>query len=165
VTRSNQYHVTNATRYQARPPKQIGAHEYLAEIGVCLDDGHQVFMIDLDDLTPLAHTDREDRASPRERIDLTAHLPRPMNYYYRLDIVGYAHDFQFSCDHNEETRVAGARPYQDLTALDLTCAAVGSDARNLRGRKRRKCLIFRWQPRRRQSGNRIPRSRFDRRRR
>jgi hypothetical protein len=82
VARIPQRGVTAANQH-----RHIGAHEDLAQLGIGLYEGEQLFASELDHLTRLADAQAPQRPAAGDHVALARELPGPVSHDQRLRTV------------------------------------------------------------------------------
>src|SRR5439155_11507168 len=85
MRRPQDHDVADATVDQLHPPQYERTHEYVAQLGIGLDEGQQVVAIDLDDLAVRTSPDLGERGAAREHRDFAGEHPRAERHYDLLD--------------------------------------------------------------------------------
>jgi hypothetical protein len=92
VGRSEQNHIAALGRDEFNAPQNKGAHEYLAELGVGLNDGAQIGFGDDQDLAGIADTHAHQAAGAAQRAHLSGEAAGRVQYHHNLSGDARLHD-------------------------------------------------------------------------
>ena len=143
MIRADEHHVAEVAIDERETAKDERAHEDLAELGVRLHDLQQVLAIELDHVAGLRHSRRDEALPPREHVRFASELAGRVHRDDGLHALLRAEDLNLAAHDDEEARVHHACLDQHITALNGVRHAMRGDARDLRGRERRKGVVHR----------------------
>ena len=141
VHRSDQHRVAEAAADQLHPPENERPHQDLAELGVVLHERQHRLAIEHDDLARLADPRAEQRAAPRDHVDLAAELPRAVHGDECLRAAGHPDHLDGALRDHEKRHHVIAGFDQDVAVLDGTHRPMRRDARDLRGGENGKHVV------------------------
>ena len=145
----DEHDIAEPARNQLDAAQDEGPHQNLAQLGVGLHEGQQVFAIQLDHFARLGGARAQQRAPAREHGGLAAELPRSMDHDETFGVAGWPHNLDFAALDHEERDDLVADLDEHFSALDRPHAAVRGNPRDLRGGQRRKYVVearldWRW---------------------
>ena len=136
MRRANQDDVAVATCDELHAAEDEGPHEYVAQLGIGLDQAEQLFAIHLDHLAGLADSRPCECSSARQHGAFAGELPGPVRDDERFGSRGWSQHLHLAAQHDEERHGPLAYLDEHLTGLDRAPSSMGRDARDLCRRER-----------------------------
>src|SRR6185503_3801642 len=141
VNRPDEHDISGPQLDQLDAAEDEGAHQDLAEVGVGLHEGQQMFAIQFDHFARLGGARAEQGAPARQHGGLAAELPGSKDHDETFGVAGWPHNLDFAALDHEERDGLVADLDEHFSALDRPYAAARGDPRDLRWGQHRKYVV------------------------
>ena len=138
VGRSQHDDIAKLVGDQLKAAEHERPHKNLAQLGVCLNQGEQLFTLQLNHFTGLAHAQAAHRPTTGDHDGFAGELARPVGHDEDLRGTRGPEGLHLAADHDEERHVVVPDFDQDLSTGDRPSTPARCDACHLCARQRRK---------------------------